>query len=107
MTGRDWADLADLDWWGREYDGVRWESVLTGADAEEEALLTRCTYAGRPFGDEQFVEALSERFGRHWVRGRPTKRRAEAAVGGCPVFCVNGAPVVSLSLRRCLDSILP
>ena len=34
-------------------------------------LLSRCTCAGRPFGDEEFVRAISEQFGRHWAHGRP------------------------------------
>jgi hypothetical protein len=39
--------------------------------AEAAASLRRCTYAGRPYGSEDFVNNLSRRFGRHWKRGRP------------------------------------
>jgi hypothetical protein len=35
--------------------------------------LRRCRHAGRPFGDAEFVRAISERFGRHWLRERPKK----------------------------------
>jgi hypothetical protein len=31
-------------------------------------LLRRCTYAGRPFGDDEFVESLEDRFQRNWPR---------------------------------------
>jgi hypothetical protein len=53
-----------------------WEQTLGGSDRDESALLRRCTYVGRPCGDEEFVKAISEQFGRHWVRGRPKKERA-------------------------------
>ena len=36
------------------------------------------TYAGRPFGNEDFVSEVAERFGHYWTRGGPTK---EAGVG--------------------------
>jgi len=67
--------LVDTDWWRRECDGEDWEQ-----DGEDSATasLRRCTYAGRPFGDDEFVQAVSERFGRHWVRGRPRKEPAAA-----------------------------
>ena len=33
------------------------------------------TYAGRPFGNEDFVSEMAERFGRYWTRGRPKKEQ--------------------------------
>ena len=70
------SGLVDMEWWRTEYDGVDWGQTLGGPDGEQSASLRRCTYAGRPFGDEEFVKAISEQFGRHWVRGRPRKERA-------------------------------
>jgi hypothetical protein len=32
-------------------------------------------HSGKPFGDEQFVEEMAERFGRCWTRGRPKKEK--------------------------------
>jgi putative transposase len=72
----DTSRMVDMEWWRREYDGMDWEQTLGGSDRDQSALLRRCTYAGRPFGDEEFVKAISEQFGRHWVRGRPKKERA-------------------------------
>jgi putative transposase len=77
---RDAGGLIDLEWWRRESDGVDWGGALSGPDPEQSASLRRCTYAGRPFGDEAFVKGLAEQFGRHWVRGRPTKEPAAAPV---------------------------
>jgi putative transposase len=72
----DTSRMVDMEWWRREHGGIDWEQTLGGADRGQSALLRRCTYAGRPFGDEEFVKAISEQFGRHWVRGRPKKERA-------------------------------
>ncbi len=45
--------------------------------------IERCTYAARPYGDESFLRAMPERFGRYWKRGRPKKaNRASAGAGG-------------------------
>jgi len=73
---RDSCGLIDLEWWGRESGGVDWGRTLSGPGREPSESLKRCTYAGRPFGDEEFVRGISEQFGRHWVRGRPKKERA-------------------------------
>ncbi len=78
LEGFDPTGLVDLKWWRREYDGLDWAQTLGGPDSEQVGLLRRCTYAGRPFGDEQFVEAISERFGRRWTRGRPRKEGVTA-----------------------------
>ena len=75
---RDTRGLVDMEWWRREYDGVDWGQTLGGPELEQSASLRRCTYAGRPFGDEEFVKAIAEQFGRHWVRGRPKKEHATA-----------------------------
>jgi putative transposase len=76
LQGCDPAGLVDMEWWRREYDGMDWKQRLGGPDGEQAALLRRCTYAGRPYGDEQFVQAISKQFGRHWVRGRPRREGA-------------------------------
>ena len=74
----DAGGLIDLEWWRRESDGVDWGRILRGPDLEPSKSLRRCTYAGRPFADEEFVKGLSEQFDRHWVRGRPRKEPAVA-----------------------------
>ena len=48
----------------------------TGEDPEAAVALRACTYAGRPFGDENFVTEMGIGFGRHWARGRPRKEAA-------------------------------
>jgi len=47
------------------FSGRQWRELLVAAGAREEARrLERCTFAGKPYGEESFVEELSERFGR-------------------------------------------
>jgi hypothetical protein len=35
------------------------------------------TYAGRPFGNEDFVSEMAERFGGYWTRGGPKKEAVD------------------------------
>ncbi len=81
LTGTDRTGILDTDWWLREAP-PNWAEII-GSDRPDAALsLRRCTYSGRPFGNEAFVDELSRRFGRYWTRGRPPKRRS--AAGGAP-----------------------
>jgi putative transposase len=74
LGGAEESGVLDMRWWQRGRRGDQWAQTLDGQDAASEAALRRCTYAGKPFGSESFVAAISERFGRHWVRGRPSKQ---------------------------------
>jgi REP-associated tyrosine transposase len=79
LTGNDETGLLDLAWWRREAP-PHWSEILRAGEVEETtATLRRCTYAGRPFGDESFVKEMGERFGRQWTRGRPKKTRKAIA----------------------------
>ncbi len=74
ISGRDEHGLLDLGWWKREAP-PDWEAFLREQDDEVVERLRACTYAGRPFGDEEFVKEVGKRFGRTWVRGRPGKKK--------------------------------
>ena len=39
-----------------------------GEQTDQVHLLRRCTYAGRPFGDEEFVARMEDHFQRKWRR---------------------------------------
>ena len=41
---------------------------MIGHEAEGQDGERRCTYAGRPFGEEEFVREMEERFHRRWRR---------------------------------------
>jgi putative transposase len=88
--GREAAGLTNLDWWRKEYEGMEWQQVLNGPEGEQGALLKRCTYAGSPFGDEAFVQAVSRRFDRHWQRGRPRLEPAAAAAATTQLALIEG-----------------
>ena len=75
LTGSDPDQILDMDWWRRE--GLSdWAGHLGIEDEESIVSLRQCTYSGRPFGDEGFVETISRRFGRYWQRGRPRKEKS-------------------------------
>jgi putative transposase len=78
LTGIDPSGILDLEWWQRE--GFGWAEIIDRDDPESAASLRRCTYAGRPFGNQDFVDEMSSRFGRYWQRGRPAKKPAHAKI---------------------------
>ncbi len=78
LTGQDATGMLDMEWWRRERP-VDWEQLVNAASPESDRVFRRCTYAGRPFGSQEFVNELSERFGRYWIRGRPKKKRTQGA----------------------------
>ena len=80
LSGIDNRGILDMEWWRHASSGLDWLSVLSVDDREAGDQLRSCTYAGRPFGAESFVQKISEQFGRHWVRGRPSKMRERTAI---------------------------
>ena len=83
LAGIDPGGTLDMGWWRREAAGVNWAQILGGEDPNQSATLNRCTYSGRPFGDESFVREMSNRFGRYWTPGRPrTERRPSPPPAG-------------------------
>jgi putative transposase len=70
LTGRpDRAQVLDREY-GQRAGGVEtWQQLHASADAPDRVmLLRRCTYSGRPFGEDPFVERLEDRFQRVWRR---------------------------------------
>jgi len=72
ICGDDPSRLLDLDWWRAQAMGPSWQDYLRSAGPNLE--LEQCTYAGRPFGNAEFVAEIGERFARRWIRGRPKKK---------------------------------
>jgi len=85
VRGVDRHAILDMEWW-RQQQARDWPDVLDTEQLEDVISLRRCTYSGKPFGDESFVKQMAERFGRRWGAGRPRKVAA-AEIGdssGCP-----------------------
>ena len=72
VSGEDGTGILDMEGWPQQAP-ADWAAVLSEEDEEATVLLRSCTHAGRPFGEEAFVQEMAERFGRQWVRGRPRK----------------------------------
>jgi putative transposase len=59
----------DREFWAQSGGRETWQQMHgTGEQEAQVHLLRRCTYAGRPFGEEEFVARLEERFQRKWRR---------------------------------------
>jgi putative transposase len=68
-TGLDRSKVLDMGFWQRAGGVETWAEMHGASEAPGSIeLLRRCTYAGRPFGEEAFVEQLEERFQRVWRR---------------------------------------
>jgi len=79
---RDSSGILDLDFWRVCGGAEAWVAMHGAPEAEEEIKrLRNCTYAGRPFGEESFVTAMEERFGRKWRRTASTTLE-KIALGG-------------------------
>jgi REP-associated tyrosine transposase len=74
LGGADQSGILDMEWWKREAPD-NWGEALKSQEAEQESSLRSCTYAGKPFAEEDFVTAMAEKFGRYWNRGRPRKEK--------------------------------
>jgi putative transposase len=75
---QDRPGLVDEPFW-REFGGAEaWrELLMSPEELSELRLLRRCTFAGRPYGSERFLEEMEERFGR-----KRRRRSIEKAPGG-------------------------
>jgi putative transposase len=59
----------DIAFWERSGGVSTWREMHHAADGDQQLnLLRRCTYAGRPFGEEEFVVQLEDCFKRKWRR---------------------------------------
>lgn len=79
LTGLDPTGVLDMDFWQRAGGADTWREMHGSEETEEQVLgLRRCTYAGRPYGEEDFLAEMEARFGRKWRRG-PARIASKAA----------------------------
>jgi putative transposase len=66
----DRARILDLQYWERAGGAATWAAELHHRNLRREYVnwLRKCTYAGRPFGDDEFLTELETRFQRKWRR---------------------------------------
>jgi len=62
---------------GSEAGGAATWAELHGSKSSVDQIiaLRKCTYSGRPFGEESFVSAIEERFQRKWRRSAKESQR--------------------------------
>lgn len=77
----DRSRVLDMDFWRRAGGVETWREMHGSAeDPASTLLLRRCSYAGRPFGGEDFVGEIESKFGRKWRRWGFEKVASTAAV---------------------------
>jgi putative transposase len=65
----DRSGVLDLDFWRRAGGAATWAEMFEAPGRPADlASLRKCTYGGRPFGEEQFVREMEQRFDREWRR---------------------------------------
>jgi len=65
----DRSGVLDTGFWERSGGRETWRELHADPERPTQThLLRRCTYAGRPFGDEEFVSRLEAVFQRKWRR---------------------------------------
>jgi len=66
---KDRSGVLDLDFWKRAGGVAAWAELHGRAETVAEVQeLRKCTYAGRPYGSDEFVRQMEERFQRKWLR---------------------------------------
>jgi putative transposase len=66
----DRSRVLDLGFWERAGGAATWAELHADkSNVDQMIALRKCTYSGRPFGEERFVSAMEERFQRKWRRG--------------------------------------
>jgi putative transposase len=69
LSERKPSGLVDAGFWERAGGVEMWRQMHASAEGDRQlTLLRRCTYAGRPFGEEEFIIRLEDRFQRKWRR---------------------------------------
>lgn len=70
LTGvADGSGVLDLGFWERAGGAETWRELHAAPEEPAEVnLLRRCTYSGRPYGGEEFVAEMEEKFQRKWRR---------------------------------------
>ena len=64
---KDRYSLLDKEFWMQQGGAKGWAEMLaTPEQVLEMRLLRRCTYAGRPFGENEYLGMFEERFQRVW-----------------------------------------
>ncbi len=85
MEGQDARGILELREWSQIFPPAQWrERLSAAADAVLKEELERCTYTGRPFGEEEFRQEVAAKLGVDLTlrrRGRPSGKVATMAAG--------------------------
>jgi putative transposase len=77
LAGPESAPNPLLDWhfWRESGGSDHWNQLLDSEDDDTTIWgLRRSTFAGRPFGDPDFLQQMESKFGRHWSSRDPYRK---------------------------------
>jgi putative transposase len=78
----DRSGVLDLEFWARAGGESTWAELHANKSHEDQIIaLRKCTYSGRPFGEEAFLSGMEERFQRKWRRNKEDSRFQLAKTG--------------------------
>jgi len=70
----DRSGVLDMNYWERAGGASTWRELHGSLENPSAVIaLRKCTYAGRPFGDEEFIAEMEHRFERKWLRKPKTE----------------------------------
>jgi putative transposase len=90
LGGPDRSRILDLRFWERTGGASAWAELhATRSSADQIMALRKCTYSGRPLGQEPFLAAMEERFHRKMGaqprrRTAPNRENSVKSSMGCP-----------------------
>ncbi|BDC52763.1 hypothetical protein F183_A50780 [Bryobacterales bacterium F-183] len=75
--------VLDWDYWTKRGGAPGWKaSVGVPQDVRELVQVRRCTYAGAPLGNTEFISRMEREFNRQWRRpGRPPRKGMQTETG--------------------------
>lgn len=76
IWGMDPQEIIDAAWWGKMHPPGQWRARLQdGAAKQESRFMERCTYAGKPCGENDFLAHVAKYSSAQLVLRRPGRPR--------------------------------
>jgi putative transposase len=80
LGGKDQSGVLDMAYWERVGGAAAWAELHgTAVNSSDILELRKCTYAGRPYGSEEFVQQMEQRFQRKRRRAESKAQTAKLA----------------------------
>jgi putative transposase len=79
LWGVDPQEIVDATWWGELHPPAQWRGRLQeGSTKEENRFVERCTFAGKPCGDNDFLAVVAHYSSTDLILRRPGRPKTNA-----------------------------